>query len=382
MRFGETQLRVIERVHPHRSGRELHDGLLRRLSRVRPHVGVVERRHEVQHEVLVHPRVVDQLGPHQPRPLGERGEGDIATDAVLPFELVAVGEEGQVGRHFPRVEAALPVHIGHHDLAAVVAREDAQVKPQAALQVANVGNAVVGLGVAAPGRQPQVVRVGQRGKAAHRLCSGGVGGGGMPIGVQQPGGAAGSQRGPREETSSSHASVVSQKNGCLLRRGKSGRGQPHSRTLRGFGHLVRRGSVLECGCPLPLSFASARVIVRHPTSRPGDDFKHDRMYESWRQYEPGTRGISLPGASPFLYIGGCFATAPVSASDPFPLTPALSLRERENGRQCVGESEPSGMFERWRRWLPLPEGEGRGEGERGSRLAGGYIGLAVGPHKR
>ncbi len=29
----------------------------------------------------------------------------------------------------------------------------------------------------------------------------------------------------------------------------------------------------------------------------------------------------------FLYIGGCFATAPVSASDLFPLTPALSFRE-------------------------------------------------------
>ena len=83
----------------------------------------------------------------------------------------------------------------------------------------------------------------------------------------------------------------------------------------------------------------------------------------------------------FLYTAGCFATARASASDPFPLTPALSLRERENGRQRAGESEPSGMFERWRRWLPFPEGEGRGEGERGSRSPEGYTGFPVGPHK-
>ena len=60
------------------------------------------------------------------------------------------------------------------------------------------------------------------------------------------------------------------------------------------------------------------------------------------------------------------------AHDPFPLTPALSLGERENRRQSVGESETAGIFEDRTSLHPLPEGEGRGEGEQclgtGSRL--------------
>ena len=43
---------------------------------------------------------------------------------------------------------------------------------------------------------------------------------------------------------------------------QSGRGQPHSKTLRVFGHLGVRGSVLECGCPLPLF----RVLVNRDGS--------------------------------------------------------------------------------------------------------------------
>src|SRR5438552_2598633 len=50
------------------------------------------------------------------------------------------------------------------------------------------------------------------------------------------------------------------------------------------------------------------------------------------------------------------------AHDPFPLTPALSLGERENRRQSVGESETAGVFESRTSLHPLPEGEGRGEG--------------------
>jgi len=47
----------------------------------------------------------------------------------------------------------------------------------------------------------------------------------------------------------------------------------------------------------------------------------------------------------------------------FPLTPALSPREREVSRQSVGESKVLRTFNT-RAWLfPLPEGEGKGEGE-------------------
>jgi len=48
---------------------------------------------------------------------------------------------------------------------------------------------------------------------------------------------------------------------------------------------------------------------------------------------------------------------------PFPLTPALSPRERENGRQRVHKPSAPGMVERRSACLPLPGGEGRGEGE-------------------
>ncbi len=53
-----------------------------------------------------------------------------------------------------------------------------------------------------------------------------------------------------------------------------------------------------------------------------------------------------------------------------PLTPALSLGERENGppslghiRGGVGQASMS-RTRAWRRLFPLPEGEGQGEGKR------------------
>ncbi len=47
----------------------------------------------------------------------------------------------------------------------------------------------------------------------------------------------------------------------------------------------------------------------------------------------------------------------------FPLTPALSPREREHHPLRVGEFGTLGFVETRDAVLPLPEGEGRGEGE-------------------
>jgi hypothetical protein len=47
----------------------------------------------------------------------------------------------------------------------------------------------------------------------------------------------------------------------------------------------------------------------------------------------------------------------------FPLTPALSLRERESLRPTLEISNALRHADRLATILPLPEGEGRGEGE-------------------
>ena len=46
-----------------------------------------------------------------------------------------------------------------------------------------------------------------------------------------------------------------------------------------------------------------------------------------------------------------------------PLAPALSPRERENRWQYVRSTEALGLAEKRQAGLPLPGGEGRGEGE-------------------
>src|SRR6266436_5826003 len=48
---------------------------------------------------------------------------------------------------------------------------------------------------------------------------------------------------------------------------------------------------------------------------------------------------------------------------PFPLTPALSLRERENQGPRCNNSKRLAFSNPLPTMLPLPEGEGRGEGE-------------------
>ncbi len=51
----------------------------------------------------------------------------------------------------------------------------------------------------------------------------------------------------------------------------------------------------------------------------------------------------------------------------FPLTPPLSLWERENGRQSIDEAKALLKIKTRAALSPLPKAEGRGEGERGGR---------------
>jgi hypothetical protein len=52
-----------------------------------------------------------------------------------------------------------------------------------------------------------------------------------------------------------------------------------------------------------------------------------------------------------------------SSAAAFPLTPALCLGEREHHRQRVGEPGATRKFNQRSAELPLPKGEGRGEGK-------------------
>ena len=79
---------------------------------------------------------------------------------------------------------------------------------------------------------------------------------------------------------------------------------------------------------------------------------------------------SLPPGHKFGFGESIAKVAPLWYSHaPFPLTPALSLREREHRRQRIREPEALGIMSVRSLLLPLPEGEGRGEGERALEIA-------------
>ncbi len=74
----------------------------------------------------------------------------------------------------------------------------------------------------------------------------------------------------------------------------------------------------------------------------------------------------LPASVP---VSGANCETPTACNfqSTFPLTPALSLRERENQGPGSDNSKRLGLWNVLPMMHPLPEGEGRGEGERSVR---------------
>ena len=79
-----------------------------------------------------------------------------------------------------------------------------------------------------------------------------------------------------------------------------------------------------------------------------------------------------------IWGGNCKPPAVCAFQGPFPLTPALSHRERENQGRCCDNFKRLGLSNALPMMHPLPEGEGWGGGEWALERADGGN-LAIGP---
>src|SRR5436309_3663196 len=84
---------------------------------------------------------------------------------------------------------------------------------------------------------------------------------------------------------------------------KSGRGQPHSKTSRKHSGCVARASVLECGCPLPLSLeplSADRTLQSHPVGYDKSFEKSSQPASNLGVLQCGARSAWLSRAAPAL----------------------------------------------------------------------------------
>jgi tetratricopeptide (TPR) repeat protein len=124
---------------------------------------------------------------------------------------------------------------------------------------------------------------------------------------------------------------------------------------------------------LVADYRSAMGLAVGDYNRDGDDdlyvthwvAQENALYDSlWADFNapPGAR--LSPAAAPLNTTG-----ALANSDAPFPLTPALSPGEREKRSPLAKQSEAPGLGEKRNASLPLPGGEGRGEGEQSVRTA-------------
>src|ERR1035437_10064151 len=114
---------------------------------------------------------------------------------------------------------------------------------------------------------------------------------------------------------------------------------------------------------LPFSTPVSKVNSFVPDAEKASSLLSDGFTCAWaRDIPPIPKATATVPARKLRYIGSR------SRSDvAFPLPPALSLGERENGRQRLREAGIAGKVERLKSIPPLPRVESRGEGEQAAR---------------
>ncbi len=128
-----------------------------------------QRREEVNGEIGVKVRVVDQFHADQPAMVVEAGKADVAILKVAPFQLLAVGIVFQIFVNAPGNVTGWAQGVRHARLAAVNARDYRKVKARAMPRRGQMRNAEKSFGIRPPVGQAQIVITGQIRKLRHRI---------------------------------------------------------------------------------------------------------------------------------------------------------------------------------------------------------------------
>src|SRR5437899_1377311 len=121
----------------------------------------------------------------------------------------------------------------------------------------------------------------------------------------------------------------------------------------------------DVGIGLPHARAAAVLQLGLPVLNATGDQRSQRQKQEDLQ---DTMGYIFHRLKFRISGANCKTSAVGNFHDPFPLTPALSLRERENQGPRCNNFKLLAFSNALPTLLPLPEGEGWGEGERIVRI--------------